>query len=371
MPYIVAFSTSAAFCFIGETLMKKQKALKYLSFLFFAMAVLTLVALAGFRDDTIGTDIRTYVIHYFQRALNSNNMVRYITSHNDNIESVFLFITYIVSRFTRTVNWMYAVIASITYGCFFAGIYRYRRNISITFSWIIFILLFFSFSLNGMRQSMAMSILFLGSIHLFNKSYIKFILYMIIATLFHQTAIVGVMIMGIYILLSLRNNVIYKVLIILGAVILFVGYNYVLQYLMSLGILGDKFESYISNENAVFSINPFLQRIVPITFFCLYSKTKNKEEKTTKDYFMMMLILDLIFIQLRSVAIGMYRFALFFSMYSIYSYSYFIKCIDDKYTRNLIKAFLLLFLTGIWWYQVVLNKGDAIYPYTSKILGIY
>ena len=194
---------------------------------------------------------------------------------------------------------------------------------------------------------------------------------MIIATLFHQTAIVGVMIMGIYILLSLRNNIIYKILIVLGAVILFVGYNYVLQYLMSLGILGDKFESYISNENAVFSLNPFLQRIVPIIFFCLYSKTKNKEEKTTKDYFMMMLILDLIFIQLRSVAIGMYRFALYFSMYSIYSYSYFIKCIDDTYTRNLIKAFLLLFLTGIWWYQVVLNKGDAIYPYTSKILGIY
>ena len=64
---------------------------------------------------------------------------------------------------------------------------------NIVISTILFYLLFYHFYINILRQSIAIAILLLGYKQLKEKNYVKYILFIFVAFLFHKTAIVAVL----------------------------------------------------------------------------------------------------------------------------------------------------------------------------------
>lgn len=359
-------------------MIKARKDFSYFAHLFFAVSVLVLVVLAGCRDYTIGTDVLVYGNNVFNLSRQSTSLIElikkygtFVSDERDTWEILFLAINYFVGRFTDSAHWVYAVIACIIYSNFFIGIYKYRDNLSITLAWLFFILLLFARSLNLMRQMLAMSVMFLGSYHILKRESIKYIPYAIIAFLFHQSSLpfsITFVVIG-FLLLGKNNTTKYKISIILGAFVFFFAYDTVLQFFMHLGIFTDHMSVYVFSSEGTFSLNPFIQRVIPLIILTYYTKGKILSDGV-RDYFIVMIILELILVQMRTYGLGLERVSMYFSIFNIYSYAALSERIVKPTNRIIVKCFLVAFLSAIWYYQIILMGGSEVYPYTSELLGI-
>lgn len=369
MIYLFVFLISIVSCYIGEKTGTSKKLLKYV---FYGFAIIVLVIFAGCRDYTIGTDVRIYGNPLFYNAIRYQNLQDYLADNLMTVDAGYLVLNFIVSRFTASAHWLYAFIGLVIYLCSFIGIYRMRDRISVTFSWTFFILLFYAFSFNLMRQMMAMAIVFMGSIHLLNKNYIRFLPYVIIGMLFHQTSMIfSFAIIIMMIAMNAIDRKLFCFLIIAGAIALVFAYAPLLQFLLSHGILSEKYSRYILEASGTVSINPIIQRSVPIILFYIFGEKNWDEKDNFSNFFMAMMLMDLILASMRGIyASTMIRVSLYCSIFNIYGYSYFLRKITPKNNRIIIGVMLVVMFAGIWIYQIVYKGGQAIFPYTSEVLGI-
>lgn len=371
MIYFFTFIFSIALCYAGEKLDKAKKN-TFFPYILYGLSVLLLVILAGCRDYTIGTDINIYGNLIFYATENYNSISDYLIDYSWRTETFYLLLNFVISRLTDSAHWLYAAIGAIMYTGFFVGLYRFRDRISITYGWTIFILLFYGTSYNLMRQMLAMSMLFMGSIHVLNKKYVRFLPYVILAALFHQTAIVfSVAIIGMRILIPKKHKGFYQFLVILGAFSLVFGYSYILQWLMRYGILAAKYSQYIYQYDYSIALNPLIQRAFPIVMFLVFSKRISEDEAEISAFLRSMMYLDFILIIMGSIGDSpLQRVAYYCSTYNLYAYPFFVKRIYSSQTRRIVGTLIVVALIGIWIYQFVYRGNSEIFPYTSELLGI-
>lgn len=371
MIYFFTFIFSIALCYAGEKLDKAKK-YSFFPYILYGLSVLLLVILAGCRDYTIGTDIRIYGNSIFNVAKGYSNFSYYLRDYGWRAEPLYLLLNFLISRLTDSAHWLYAAIGAIMYTGFFIGLYRFRDRMSLTYGWAIFILLFYGTSYNLMRQMLAMSMLFMGSIHVLNKKYVRFLPYVILAALFHQTAIVfSVAIIGMRSLIPKKNKKLYQFIIIMGAFFLIFGYSYILQWLIGLGILAAKYSQYIYQYNFNIAINPLIQRAFPIIMFLVFSKIESKDDEEIRVFLSSMMYLDFILIIMGSIgASPLQRVAYYCSTYNLYAYPFFVRRICSSQNRRIVGALIVIALIGIWIYQFVYRGNSEIFPYTSELLGI-
>ncbi len=371
MIYFFTFISSIVLCYAGEKLERVRK-YSSLSYFFYGFAVLLLVVLAGCRDYSIGTDIRIYGNLIFDGAKGYSNFSYYLRDYSLRAEPLYLLLNFIVSRLTDSAHWLYAAVGVIMYTGFFVGLYRFRDRISLTYGWTIFILLFYGISCNLMKQMLAMSMLFMGSIHALNNTYVRFLPYVILAALFHQTSIVfSAAIIGLRILIPKKHKRFYQFIVIMGAFFLVFGYSYLLQWIIGHGILAAKYSQYIYQYNFNIAFNPILQRAFPMVMFFVFSKMKYKDEEEIRVFLQSMMYLDLILIVMGNLGdFPLQRVSYYCSIYNLYTYSFFVKRINSEHNRRIVGALIVIALTGIWIYQYVYRGNAGIFPYTSEVLGI-
>lgn len=370
MIYFFSFTVSIALCWVGEKTEIRRS--KKLSFVLWFFSILILVSLAGFRDYTVGTDIRIYGNLIFRGAVGYHDPGRFIRDYGWRAEPLYLILNYAISRLTNSAHWLYATIGAIMYTCFFIGLYRCRDRISLTYGWTVFILLFYAQSFNMMRQMLAMSMIFMGSIHILKKKYIRYLPYAILAALFHQTSIVfSVAIIGMRILIPKKNKWFYQFFIILSACFLIFGYSYLLQWLTKLGMLAEKYNQYIYQYRNSIAINPLIQRSFPIILFYFFTRVKYKDEEDVRVFLLSMMFLDLILVTMGSLGDSpLQRVAFYCSIYNLYAYPFFLRRIRTDDNKAIVGTLIIVALTGIWIYQVVYRGNGEIWPYTSEVLGI-
>jgi hypothetical protein len=150
--------------------------------------VIVLVAFAGMRYQ-VGTDYQTY--------FNIYNLSTPLTFHellsSLDLEFGYTCLNYITKQVTDNPYAIFWSVAVVTYVPIVASI---RKTSSIfALSILLFLLLgYYTSSLNGMRQWVAVAFLFYGSSHLLMGKTFKFVLFGIIASLFHTTAIIALLI---------------------------------------------------------------------------------------------------------------------------------------------------------------------------------
>lgn len=374
MIYLITFILSIAACYTGKTFEHKKK-YKPFSLLAYGIAVAVLVILAGCRDYTIGTDIRIYGNPLFYAACRYRSFSAYFTDYFSWAEVGYLALNYIVSRLTATPHWFFACVALVICLGFFIGIYRMKGHISLTYSWILFILLFYGPSFNLMRQMMAMAILFMGSIHLLNRKYVRFLPYVIVGTMFHQTLVVfAVAVIVLMIAVTTISRSMVRLLVITGAVVFVFGYERVLQFLLTNMILNEKYSRYFLEASGTIGLNPIIQRAFPIVLFTIFAKEKGSKEgekDSIGNFLMINMIVDLILVTMGKIyASSMSRIAFYFSIFNLYGYPYFLNKVRSPKNRTILSVVLIVMFAGIWIYQFVYRGNAEIYPYTSEVLGI-
>lgn len=141
--------------------------------------VVFLTCVAGFRDYRVGIDTTSYIS--FVENINARG----------NLEPLFRGLIYLTHVLGMD-RFLLIILAGFTYGFFFAHLWHMRGRVSIAWAAFVFLSLFYFETFNIMRQMLAMSIVFYGTKWLEQHKYWKYAIYVVVASLFHMTAILSI-----------------------------------------------------------------------------------------------------------------------------------------------------------------------------------
>lgn len=186
MIYMIMFAFSTFFAYMASRA-KDRGALIFFSFI----AVIVPCIMGGIRAPGVGNDTGTYALPHFLSAINAPDFQSFISdSQKLSRELGWASITYISSKIFRSVNINFFIYQLLTIPFVYIGAYRQRKHVPFPFTMLIFFLVYYNQTYNFMRQCIAASIIFMALPELEHRKYIKFIAAVVIATLFHTSALV-------------------------------------------------------------------------------------------------------------------------------------------------------------------------------------
>lgn len=265
---------------------------------------------AALRGVLPGTDMMGYIRKYELYATYSPEQIFNIFS-SDVKDPVFHVLGWCLSSigFTHAQWWI----------AFIAGIYLvpamviiYKESPQPLTSSIMFLALgFFSFSLTGLRQTLAMGFIFLSYFYLRDKKLIKFIILVLVASLFHSTALIFLI---AYPLARRKFGVIHILLFVVTvvAVVLFEGQ---IRTLIFVTLEDSYLGGYATKETGLNLTGFLIQGVLFLIALSYYSKTLKTYSQSIAIY--NLAFLGLIF-QFSAVMIAeMFRISMYFSFFNI------------------------------------------------------
>lgn len=163
-----------------------EKSRKYYVFFVFSAIILT----AMLRSDQVGIDLSHYYNKYFPLFKNvAWDKLQSVTASGD-WEVGFCAFCKIIGQIS--INTQCFVIFTSLFTLIPYALFIYRNSDDVVFSTVFFLgYHIFMMSMNVIRQAMAVGIILLGLEALKRKQYVKFMIYVVLATLFHTSAIIA------------------------------------------------------------------------------------------------------------------------------------------------------------------------------------
>ncbi len=269
MIYIVCFAISVMFAYMAYRDKKEQKFI-----LFSVLSILLPVFLAGLRDRSIGIDTSNYyeMERYWSVASVSDSVWQYMAGYSQRGLGEYFF-ALLVGIIGQTGNFTLLLLIIHAWIIFFVyvGAYRLREHVQPWLVLVLFYLAFFNHSLNVMRQYMALSFMFAFLMDLPQKRYLRYMIAVAVATMFHTTALLSLGLLLIHWVLygdferlkaglnpSLRQR---QIFIFTAVAALIVIFNPLVRLLISVGLLHEKYMFYVKN--------PFKSYNLLVTLFLL------------------------------------------------------------------------------------------------------
>lgn len=364
-PYIFTYIISCLFAGMADYNYHSKR-----KFVFYSVLALFVGAvLAGIRDFSVGTDVMVYGNNVFKAALRNNNLIDFLTNYrvSSGIEPLYLLLNFVVTRFTADVHWFYFVLQLLTITFVYVTLVEIKKRygIDLWLSLLVYYTLFYPFSLNGMRQALAMSIVLVSWIFMMKRRLVLFIIVICLASGLHYSAIVFLLIYPMYRLLEKNKN---KKMIVGTMVVCFLGVAVFNQFFIRI-IAGfiPKYSRYLTGNGFDLSLNPIILRApIIIVFMVFYRKYKTKNNQLF-DFFLVMLFADAILSLLRGVIPTLYRLSMYFGMIKIVAYPY--TCvIFNRNSKKVVKTMLVMMLFIIWYYQIIIQGNEEVYPYATDII---
>ena len=397
IPYYVTFFLSILFCYLGQVSIEKNTVvfdertddregkkkfrlrlkpkrawhIRYYHIYFF-LCILLVSLLAGLRDYSVGTDIKSYGNSLFFYAYQYRPFWVYLDRFS-HIEPLYLALVYFSSFISNEPHILYFFTGILVYSFMLLSFIKFRNHVPITLSWLCFLCLLYGDTYNAMRQTIAIAIGFWGFHFLLEKKYILLAISIVIAFLFHNTAIIFGVIIVIYIILQKNNSFWVKLLLVFSATASVLMFNQILSLLMNTGLLQEKMERYLIGTSSGLSIPAILIRLPFLMLIIIEKKLfwngrnvsrgiysmKNEAEG---DFYIVMLMVEMFTVELSAFIGSLYRISLFFVPFRCLSYSR-ICGVQSKKNRLIYSIMLAVYLLIIFVYQNQIKGNNEIYPY--------
>ena len=376
MIYIVCFFLSALFAYF-DTRDEQKKNIGALGWI----AILLPAVLAGLRDFSVGTDTVTYVKTFHKIA--GQTFTQFVTA-KDYMEIGFRFLFFIVSRFTDDPHW--ALFAAHLFIMIF--IYKgLRDNGARSYTWLgltVFYLMFFSTSLNIIRQYMAAAIIVWGFGYVKKEKILKWFLAVVLASLFHKTAIVTIFIYFLFQIFIISTDTTYNngtahrirpeykivisVCILAGALGVFLCARPLIRLVHEItgkfSVQANTIRDYFAID--FYSIVRNLEFIIPFLLFRKSEANKNGD----CDFYSMVFALCMILGQLGMVSYNAARIIEPYLIQLVLAVPILISRLNNKTNKIAVSAYYLLLSGWVYINNFVIKGYTEVIPYTSKILGI-
>lgn len=362
--YLIVFSISTFLFWSAAKVKGNQKNFLY------AIALFLPCLLAGLRSTNVGTDVNVYLTQIFNAAENTNvftNFLRYewfdVWQYKSvyQFEPLFILTVYVVTKLTYSIHCVMFVIEALTIIPFFAAINNVVERKRIWLGMLIFFMFFYNASLNTMRQSIGLSLLFLGLVYLKKGDKKKYITFQILAILFHYSSVVGI---GLYCCMRIfeKSKKLWKTTF--GFVL--VGFAFLIFH-NSLGSLFNlvglsRFAAYISGKVAFMPNQVIVRAPLLVLFIFNWRKLKHNRENY---FYLSMLIYAIIFAQFSSINIFAARLSMYFMIY----YTFTVVELDKIRIKNINinTIFVIIYSILYWWYYYVLFNVAETVPYAMFI----
>lgn len=330
--------------------------------LFVSIAILTL--LAAFRKETIGVDVRGYALSMFVNAKTAsgfNGFIYYM--EHASIEWGYKLLVYICTKIFRTLSGVLFGTALLINCGVVIGLYRVRKHIPVSLASLAYCFLFYQETYNMMRQWIAIAIIVFGITYIYEKNLVKYGITVLVAALFHTSAIIAILLYFVVEIVRRRNSVKWQLLTIFGTLFCVININFIMQYFVNLGWLNERYMYFVTGNALTFSFPMFIVRVPPIAVSAVLYKEMRKRDELHKGWFLF-LIIDLIISQLHSVMDFAQRIGSYFTISQMYELSLAAN-VGKLKQRIFVKVLVIMFLIMYWYvYYIYLNFGNT-YPYVA------
>lgn len=332
------------------------------------LAVLPPIIIAGLRDSIVGTDMEVYIVPVYNSVSSNGQGLMEFFEANDDMEKGYLLLNYVFAQFTDEPFFLLTCIHTLIMVPLYVVAMKWRAQLSPVLFMFVFYMIFYQESLSIVRQSIALSFSMLAFTLFLERKYIYYILYMVLAFLFHQTAVIALSLPLAYLMVdrfSIREYYYYYIGIALVIALFFLSLDNILIWMIENDYIDLKFLKYTSADNTftpVLGTTNLAVKIVTIAYF-VYIMIINKADTILK-FFLVMAVLDMLFSLCALIVSPLDRISLYFRLvscisipYAIYNYPILFDDDDAPYTRPIIGLFGLL-LFAYWFYVYMLGNYD-------------
>ena len=366
--YLGMFSLSILFIVIAKQYGKKD--IRRNCCIIFALLLPCL--LAGLRDYTIGADVLNYGNYWFMRATlaHSNPSDYFAAADRGSIGLAYAFLNFIVSLFTNSAHWLYFILAVLEIIILYFSVKPFEKTISIAFSFFIFYMVYYNDSLNALRQMPAMLLVLFSYRYVRMRKIISFVIVIVIATLFHITAIMGLLIYPLAVLSESKLKDIFNVVIFALMVASVFLFSEVFNLLVRLNFLSaERYGHYLENEDTTggrfVRIALFLFIFLIFTIKRKWLTSKYKELQSSYMYMLFSAVLSMLLLIYSSAYI--IRIAYYFDVFMVIYIPYMVKGVGIKVNsvrRHYPKYIILGTVFFVYWIFVyAIRNGAATIPY--------
>lgn len=328
------------------------------------LAILPPSLLAGFRDYSIGTDVSVYGNIWFNIAVKTPSFLNYINwATSSSIGFLYALFNYVVARFTNNPHFFYFWYSFIEIAIVVFTLKKNRDLVSLPIGMAIFLFLFFNLSLNILRQGMSLVILLYGFSYIRQKNLIKYTICLLIAYLFHNTALIGILVYLIYNYSNKKPRIVYQLIIVLVTLVIICGFTQIQSYLLNVNILDQRYSTYLNNSNLV--RGGFLTHLFLFCFPTLMLYFFNKSENNTFYGLRMIVIVSALLSILNLKIAFLSRITLYFDIFFVFALGYIVdkgKNINYK-SLSFNKIILFIYLLTYWIIIYALMGSGETVPY--------
>lgn len=381
--YLAMFGSSIALFYVADNTKfyfgkKKTKKINYLCAI---LAISIPCFFAGVRDSTIGFDMQIYGDVQFEYASHFSSYFKYITTYVD-LERLYQLVVYLGAHFGNRYIY-YFILQFLTIFPFYLLLQEECKKET----WIgmfIYFMWMYPFSLNIMRQSIAIAIVVWGYRYIKRRQAVKYAITILVALGFHTTAILGIIPYVINLLIvdsegvkksKIRSllthfSAINKFLIIIGslAVVLFGS-----QIIIYFSEVTGRYNRFVLDivESSGFNISNIVNLfIMAVVLLCLYQLRTGDRSKEIS-YLLLLIGVGAIIYQLKAVSSQMYRLSMYLSCYTIWLFPYlFSRSGLGKRKKQIYFGIFSACMIFNYWYFIIFRLWHSVYPYTSQFLGI-
>ena len=321
------------------------------------------LVVAGFRNSSVGGDLNFYVSVFKDNSLQIPELLNIFNSRFE--------IGYIIlNNLLRSISENYTILlfsfSIITLYIWFYVFWNYSKNIYIS------LLIYFSslgmllYSFSNIRQGLSISIGLLGFHYFVKEKYIKGVLCIVIAPLFHVTGIICILF-----LLLRKTKLRLKVFIVAFLGVIFI-FPFLRGFSDAFVNIFPQYTSYLESSWFIdsYKLAPIVLSIVYLILFVIGEIIlKNKELTESEEYIRMLFFCYLIFTITTMQTSLLSRFAHYFSPFAALYVPMFLHKITDKRIKWIIFYFIVIvyavFLLVIVYYKV---EWYNVVPYRSVII---
>ena len=379
--YIVCLGATLVFTNSAEKCLNKKN--KMLWIFFSVLAIFVPAFFAGIRAETVGRDISYYVSNIFEYAV-KYDYGKYIDICNKtSVEIGYCIFVYVVSIISKDLHFLLFFIQLVPCASVYYFAYKNRENSKMIFVMLIYLLTLYLKSYTIMRQSMALGIIMISIIKFKEGKYISTIIAFFIAIMFHNSAVMALIVYAIiYInnfkrLSSRSKRIIYIMMIGILSLVVLEYKNIIYIFTYNIPVLPSKFYNYLSsnyysNNLEIVKTDAILKMVCMFfSVFLIFAKAEKK--KNDDNIYVFFLIIDIIIFILSFKMTNISRIGYYFFYPSImYLIPRFLTVFKDDKT-NRMGAYLIFIsvLLSFWIYTYPIKKDCETYPYKSDIITIF
>ena len=368
--YLGIFGVSLFFLYLAELRLFKsdrilsQKKERYVGLLLLGFGLLLPCLFAAFRGLTVGRDVDTYIIDNFKYGQIEGVSFSQFRKHVQLQIPEFLFalLMYISCRI-GSIQFLLFIIQVLILVPLTYSIVKTKSQGSIVLAFALYYLLFYNFSLSGMRQSIAMSFLSVAIVLLLDKKYLKSIFFVGVAQLFHSSVfLIVTMILGCFLVVKSKQHTILGLLFVVLLVIAFFSFSLYADKLAGIvGRLNPRYAYFIRH----YFHNGLDLKEIPSTDIVFksalvilpYGISHRKWKDMTIDRLLMMFVLlGRYFVLFNAVFFESMRIAYYFDLFLTFYISRSVMFIHKKINK-LIISFTYIMLAFVYWLYYIMYIG--------------